>query len=164
VLRRLSALLLLSWFGAAPVQADESWSFVKYECRPDLGELIVDFAMTRKRADVEALDIYGVDLRTLFGINGDYVKRVMTVQWMCDLADGRYRVTVGPRPGAYNVQRQCGAWHSGWVEIVRLATAHGDHHFPRVDFVDHCFSPEYISRVRLTVGARELQLTKLPNR
>ena len=49
----------------------------------------------------------------------DHIGSTKTVHGRCKLADGVYKITIGPSPGNFNIQGSCGAFVSAWAEVRR---------------------------------------------
>ena len=157
-MRRWLLALLATAFVAGGAHADEMRPHVSYQCQKDRGRIELGYAekVHRKGQPAPAPSgLYEVDLATLVAYEGDIVARMMSVTWRCELADGIYRVTVGPQPGNLNITRRCGAALSGWVEVVSE-----DRRYPRVLFREDCSKDEKITRAVYKVGASVPDLTK----
>jgi hypothetical protein len=154
--RLVLALLVV---GSTPAAADEHYTMARYACDRDQGQVTVRYVTAYNeagRAAVAALGVNGVEFWSLVRTEGDFIVRVGTVEWRCELADATYRVVIGAHPGNFRIQGRCGAFMSGWVEIFRNGVP-----FPRVIFHEDCHHSEFINReVRAIVGRPELDIVR----
>ena len=77
----------------------------------------------------------------------DHIGELKTIVRTCELSHGKYEILIGPSPGNMNIQGQCGAQLSAWVEITR----YGNVLVPRRGFEPWCHDLDGEVLTRVTI-------------
>ena len=162
--RRLLNMLLpcLLLLAATPARADSFYVLFGYTCELAQDRVAVHFrgayneageAMmaAKKRNEWEPWSLM------VMKDDGDHVKSLKTIRRVCKLKSGTYHVSMGPKPGNWNIQGRCGASISAWAEIRRGRTVV----LPQHAMEDDCHSKNPITtRIEIS-GGREPVITTM---
>jgi hypothetical protein len=135
--RLIIAIVLLC--GAAPAHADWFHTLVGLDCDNASDRLTIYFkgaynekgeAMIAQKGANEWLPgDFIVSMR-----DDDHIGEMTTATRVCKLSHGSLEIHIGPSPGNMNIQGECGAKISAWVEIKRDSKVV----VPRQDFEPSC--------------------------
>jgi hypothetical protein len=156
-MKRFAAFLALSGF-ATFVHADEFRTLVGFKCNVQTDRLIV-YYVGAYNEEGEALVARKNESEWVPGSliasmeDDDHIGDLTTIVRSCELSHGKYEILIGPSPGNMNIQGECGAQLSAWVEIKR----DGKVIVARRDFEPWCHDLDGEVLTRITIDAASKQ-------
>jgi hypothetical protein len=160
---RFAVLLALVGYGTS-AHADYFHTLVGIKCNTQTDRLIVYYVgayneegealIARKNGNEWTPGELIVSMQ-----DDDHIGELKTIVRSCELSQGEYEIHIGPSPGNMNIQGQCGAQLSAWVEI-RL---YGEVLVPRRDFEPWChdLDGEVLTRVTIDSVSKNPRFTTI---
>jgi len=137
----LTALLITL---AVPVHAEYYYQYVSYSCDAKRDRLTLNYATIPYEGDYKPDKRRNQwEMRSLIERKEDdrahaIISKITKVIRYCKLSSGTYKITIAPAPGNYDLEGQCGAHMSAWVEV----SLEGKKLLPAYTFDDYCINPE----------------------
>src|SRR5262245_31184138 len=120
-MRSYLAILLLCF--AAPAAHAQFHTVVGYKCNEKTDRLVIYYVGAADQSGEEMVKNKSLNEWTPWSLvtmkDDDHIGDLETVVRTCELSHGKYTLRIGPAPGNTNIQGQCGAEMSAWVEVTR---------------------------------------------